>query len=193
MDPFPILGAPGNRSLYVASDSRYSPQNQTHSRLLECDSLSRPNQPILTEWSLNPEIIKQIFQFWDFRSGYGHLCVSQQRSPTSVHLSSSRATSTGGGCSVTRLAGEINLHVSADSSAQQDHSEITGHPSSRSDNDCFLVAITTVVPTPTSTLYGSPTVLSILLRSSWTESRTICTHGGSLATLQSSRIFRRGV
>ena len=89
------------------------------------DCLSRPNQPIPTEWSLNPEIVKQIFQF----------CVSPQRSPTSVHVSSSGATSTGGGCSITRLAGEIDVHVSADSSAQQDHSGITSHPSSRSDNE----------------------------------------------------------
>ena len=101
----------------------------------------------------------------DSRSGHGHVCVSQQSSPTSVQASSSGATSTGGGCSVTRLAGEINVHVSADSSAQQDHSEITGHPSSRSDNVCSLVAITTVVPTPTSTLHGSPTVLAIPLGS----------------------------
>ena len=28
------------------------------------DHLSRPNQPILTEWSLHPEIVKRIFRFW---------------------------------------------------------------------------------------------------------------------------------
>ena len=28
------------------------------------DHLSRPNQPIQTEWSLHPEIVKRIFRFW---------------------------------------------------------------------------------------------------------------------------------
>ena len=28
------------------------------------DHLSRPNQPITTEWSLHPEIVNQIFRFW---------------------------------------------------------------------------------------------------------------------------------
>ena len=28
------------------------------------DHLSRPNQPIPTEWSLHPEIVKRIFRFW---------------------------------------------------------------------------------------------------------------------------------
>ena len=28
------------------------------------DHLSHPNQPILTEWSLHPEIVKRIFRLW---------------------------------------------------------------------------------------------------------------------------------
>ena len=37
-DPFPILVTPSSRSLYVATHSRHSPQSQTNSRLLQCDS-----------------------------------------------------------------------------------------------------------------------------------------------------------
>ena len=103
------------------------------------DGLSRPNQPIPTEWSLNPEIVNRIFQFLgDSRDG--HVCVSPPLPPTSVHV------------------GEINVHVSADSSAQQDNSEASGHPSSRSDTNGSLMAVTAMVPTPTSTLLGLPTI-----------------------------------
>ena len=94
------------------------------------DRLSRPNQPIPTEWSLNPEIV-----------------VSPPLPPTSVHV------------------GEIIVHVSADSSAQQDNSEASGHPSSRSDTNGSLMAVTAMVPTPTSTLCGLPTIFPIPSRS----------------------------
>ena len=83
--------------------------------------------------------------------------------PSSIHVSDSGASSTGGGY-FSGLAGEINVHVSAVPSAQQSHSETTCHPGSRSNTDSSLVANTPVVSTPTSTLCGSPSALSILPR-----------------------------
>ena len=150
----------------MATDSEHSRQSQTHPRLLECDS----GPPIHTQ-SANPDRVESKVR--NCRSDFpvlgesrgGHVRVSPQHPPTSIHVSSSGATKTGGRCSVARLAGEINVHVSADPSAQQDHSEVTGHRSSRSDTDCSLVAITTVVSTPTSSLCGPPTVSSIPPRS----------------------------
>ena len=85
--------------------------------------------------------------------------------PAYFHVSNSGDSSTGGACSVSGLAEEINVHVSAVSSAQQGHSEVTCHPGSRSDIDSSLVAVTALVSTPTSTLCGSPTVLSLPPRS----------------------------
>ena len=71
-------------------------------------------------------------------SSFGELqwwtCLPQsQHLPTSVHVSDSGASSSGGRCSVSRLAGEIDVHVSTVPSAQQSHSETAGHPGSRSD------------------------------------------------------------
>ena len=71
----------------------------------------------------------------------GHVCHSPQYPPTLVQDSDSDsgASSSGGGCSVSGLVGEINVHVCAIFSAQQSHSEITCHPrSSLSNTDCSL-------------------------------------------------------
>ena len=85
------------------------------------DHLSRQNQPISTEWSLHPKIVKHIFRLWETRSQ--HVCNSVELPPPSVHVSNSGATSPSGGCSVSGLAGEVNVHVSSIPSAQQSHSE----------------------------------------------------------------------
>ena len=71
----------------------------------------------------------------------GHVCHSPQYPPTLVQDSDSDsgASSSGGGCSVSGLVGEINVHVCAIFSAQQSHSEITCHPrSSLRNTDCSL-------------------------------------------------------
>ena len=152
----------------MATDSGHtcSPQSQTHPRLLECDS----GLPIQTQ-SANSDRVE--FEVRNCQSDFpvlgdsrsGHVRISPQHPSTSVRVSSSGTTRTGSGCSVAGLAGEIDIHFSADSSAQQDHSEVTGHPSSRSDTDFSLVAISTVVSTPTATLCGPPIVSSIPPRS----------------------------
>ena len=117
-DPFPVFVTSSSRSFHVATDSGHSPQSQTHPRLLECDS------ELKSEVRTESEVRNCQSDFpvlGDSRSG--HVRVSPQHPSTSVCVSSSGATSTGGGCSVTRLAGEIDVHVSPDPSAQQDHSE----------------------------------------------------------------------
>ena len=54
--------------MITGSEHTCSSPSKTHSRLSEPDSrppdLSRPNQQITTEWSLHPEIVNQIFRFW---------------------------------------------------------------------------------------------------------------------------------
>ena len=83
-----------------------------------------------------------------------------------VHVSNSGATSPSGGCSVSGLAGEVNVHVSSIPSGQQSHSEAPVHPGGRSNSHSPLVAETVVVSAPTSPLCGPPPVLSLLSRSS---------------------------
>ena len=95
-----------------------------------------------------------------------HVCEGVEIPPSSVHVSSSGATSPSGGCSVSGLAGEVNVHVSSIQSAQQSHSEAPVHPGGRSKSRSPLVAETVVVSTPTSSLCGSPPVLSLPSRSS---------------------------
>ena len=77
-----------------------------------------------------------------------------------VHISNSGATSPSGGCSVSGLAGEVNVHVSSIPSAQQSHSEAPVHPGGRGSSHSPLVAKTVVVSTPTSSLCGTPLGLS---------------------------------
>ena len=77
-----------------------------------------PNQPITTKWSLHPKIVKQIFGTWG-NSSSGYVCHSPQHTSSQVHVSSSRASSTGDRSSVTRLAGEVDVHVSTVPPAQQ--------------------------------------------------------------------------
>ena len=106
------------------------------------DCLSRPNQPITTEWSLHPKIVNRIFGTW---GEGGHVCHSPQHASSSVYVCSSGALSTGDRCSVTRLAGEVDVHVSTVSPAQQSHSETQENPGGQIDTNSPLVAITTVV------------------------------------------------
>ena len=104
----------------------------------------------------------------------GHVCNSFKLPPSSVHVSDSRAISTGGGCSVSGLAGEVDVHVSSIFPAQQSYSGTTGDTGGRSDSDSPLVAKTVMVPTPTSSLCGPSTVLSLPLRTSVTTGSEIC-------------------
>ena len=108
----------------------------------------------------------------DTSSRHVHDCV--ELPPSLVHVSSSGATSPSGGCSVSGLAGEVNVHVSSIPSAQQSHSEAPVHPGGRSNSHIPLVAETVVVSAPTSSLYGPPLVLSLPSRSSVPAVSEVC-------------------
>ena len=113
----------------------------------------------------------------DFRSlgnpSSGHVCNCFKLLPSSVHISDSGATSTGGGCSVSGLAGEVDVHVSSVSPAQQGYSETTVDTGGRGDSDSPLVAETVMVCTPSLSLCGPSTVLSLPPRSSVTTGSEI--------------------
>ena len=68
-------------------------------------------------------------------------------------------------CSVLILGGTVNVHVSTISLVEQSHSETLVHPGGRNHSDSPLVAVTTVVSTPFTTVCGSPTDLTIPPRS----------------------------
>ena len=119
-----------------------------------------------------------------------HVCDCVKLPPSLVHVSNSGATSPSGGCSVSGLAGEVNVHVSSIPSAQQSHSEAPVHPGGRSNSHSPLVGFrgfhtyfvfvwNTHWPFPKVEIFCPSRIRSM----SWTESRTICTHGGSHVTL----------
>ena len=95
-------------------------------------------------------------------SSSGQVCHSPQQAFSRVYGSSSGASSTDDRCFVTGPAGEVNVHVSTISPAQQSHSEAQDHPDGRGDTHRSLVAVTTVVSTPAMIECGSPaTILSV--------------------------------
>ena len=83
-----------------------------------------------------------------------------------VHVSNSGPTSLSGGCSVSGLAGEVNVHVSPIPPAQQGYSETSSHSEGRDDSHGPLVAESVVVSIPTSFICGTPVSSSLLSRSS---------------------------
>ena len=68
------------------------------------DHLSRQNQPISTEWSLHPEIVKRVFRLWGTPEVDMFATVSNSHLGSSVHVSSYGATSPSGGCSCLRTS-----------------------------------------------------------------------------------------
>ena len=86
-----------------------------------------------------------------------HVCNTVKLPPSSVHVSNSGVKSPSGGCSVSRLAGEVNvLVVSPFSPAPQSHSETSLHSGGRGSSHSPLVAESIVVSTPTMSLCGTP-------------------------------------
>ena len=94
-------------------------------------------------------------------SSSGHVCHSPQHASSPVHVSSSGASSSGDRCLVTGLVGEVNVHVSTISPAQQSHSKAQDDLDWRGDTHRPLVAVTSVVSTPVTIECGSPTILSV--------------------------------
>ena len=160
---------------------------------MKADQLSRPNQRITTGWSLHPQIVSRIFGFWG---------------PPVVDM-----FGTGSNSRLPQFMSPIPepraLAVDALSQDWQGRSMYMFPPfpllskviqKLRSTQVAEviliapLVAETVVVSTPTSSLCGPSAVLSIrqifchnrIRDTSRTESRTVCMHGGSRATLEAA-------
>ena len=84
------------------------------------------------------------------------VCNMVELPPSSVHVSNSGAKTSSSGCSVSRLAGEVNVHVPPFSPAQQSHSETSIHAGGRGSSHSPLVAESIVVSTPATSLCGTP-------------------------------------
>ena len=147
----------------MALDSGHNCKSQTHSRLPKCDS--RPlvsAEPAHHDRVESPPRSRESDIQIVGNSSSGQVCHSPQHASSPVHGSSSGASSTSDRCFVTGLAGEVNVHVSTVSPAQQSHSENQDHPDGRVDTHRPLVAITTVVSSPATIECGSPaTILSV--------------------------------
>ena len=110
-EPFPPPAESGNGPVFVATDSGHNSESQTYSGLPKCDS--RP--PVSAEPAHHDRVEappqsreSDIQTVGNFNSG--HVCHSPQHSSSLVHVSSSRASSTGNRCLVTGLAGEVDVH-----------------------------------------------------------------------------------
>ena len=156
----PVTSSSG--SVPMATNSRHSHQGQTHSRLNERDS----GPSILTKSVNNTRVVSPPQNSEPNlrdkgNSSSGHVCHSPQHTSSPVYVSNSGASSTSDRCSVTRLAGVVDVHVSTVSPAQQSHSETKDHPGGRSDTNSPLVAVTIVVPASTTSVCGPPSHHSV--------------------------------
>ena len=174
-DPFPHLVTFDSRASRLVRGSEHISPSKTYSRLSERDS--RP--PISSEQANTDRVVPSPRDRETYLQGLGdtrgrHVCNSVELPPSSVHVSNSRAKSPSGGCSVSGLAGEVNVHVSSIPSAQQSHSEAPVHPDGRGNSHSPLVAESVVVSTPTSSLCGTPSSLSLPSRSSVPAGSEVC-------------------
>ena len=166
-DSLPFPATLDCRASPLVRGTRHSSPGETHSRLPERDS--RP--PISSESANTDRVVPTPRDRETHLQGLGdtrsrHVCDTVELPPSSVHVSSSGAKSPSGGCSVSRLAGEVSVHVSTLSPAQQGRAEVTVHPCGRGDSRSPLVAVSTVVSTPTMSLCGTPVNSPIPSRSS---------------------------
>ena len=141
--------------------------SMTYSRLPEHDS--RP--PISSESANSDRVVHSPRDRETYLQALGdtrsrHVCNSVELPPSSVHVSNSGAKSPSGGCSVSGLAGEVNIHVSSIPPAQQSHSESQVHPDGRGDPHSPLVAESAGASYPTTSLCGTPSSFSLLSGSS---------------------------
>ena len=133
-DPFPPPVAAGSGSVSVASDSGHNSKSQTHSGLPKCDS-----RPLVSAEPAHHDRVESPPRSHESdiqtvgNSSSGQVCHSPQHASSPVHGSSSGASSTGDRYFVTGLAGEVNVHVSTVSPAQQSHSDTQDHPDGRGD------------------------------------------------------------
>ena len=156
-DSLPHLAALNCRSFPLVRVSEHNSPGKTHSRLSERDS--RP--PISYEPANTDRVVPTLRDCEPYLQGLGdsrnrHVCNTVELPPSSVHVSSFGAKSPSGGCSVSGLAGEVNVHVSPIPPAQQSHAETMVHSGGGGDSCGPLVAISVVVSTSTTSLCGTP-------------------------------------
>ena len=156
-DSLPHLAPLGSRSFPLVRGSEYNSPGKTYSRLSERDS--RP--PISSESAHTDRVVPPPRDRGTHLQGLGHtggrhVCNIVKLPPSSVRVSHSGAKSPSGGCSVSGLAGEVNVHVSPIPPAQQSHSEASVHSGGRGSSHSPLVAEPIVVSTSTTSLCGTP-------------------------------------
>ena len=189
-DPFPHTVTSSSGSVYVASIPRHNSQGQARSRLSERDS-----RPPVTAKSANNNRVKPPPKNSKANlrhSDSGHVCHSPQHSSSPVYVSYSGASSTGDTCSVSKLAGEVDVHVSTTSPAKQIHSENQVHPGGRGNSNSPLVAVSVVVSTTGPPSHHSGRLLSEQGYVSDGKSY-ISTHGGSHITTKKQDFRKRSL
>ena len=154
-DSLPNLVMVESRSFPLVRGSEHNSPGKAYSRLSERDS--RP--PISPESANIDRVVPPPRDRATSLQGF-------ELPPSSVHVSNSGAKSPSVGCSVSGLAGEVNVHVSPIPPAQQSHSEASIHSGGRGSPRSPLVADSIVVFTSTTSLCGTPPSSSLLLRSS---------------------------
>ena len=164
----------------MATNSKYSHLGQTHSRLFKCDS-----RPTISDEPAHHNRVKSPPRnsepnIWDVgNSSSGHVCHSPRYTFFPVYVYSFRASSTDDRCSVTRLAWQVNEHVSTIPPCSA--------KSFRTTQESQMILIAPWWP-------SQPWLPTVHNRDmSRAASHIICTHRGSHAALPSSRIFKRGL
>ena len=136
------------------------------------DHLSLPNQPIPTEWSLHPEIVKRIFRLWGTPEvdmfatvSNSHLLwfMSPILEPRALAVDALSQDWQG------RL-----MYMFPPFPLLNSHSEASIHSGSRGSSHSPLVAESVVVSTPTTSLCGTPPGLSLPSRSSVPAGSEVC-------------------
>ena len=139
-DPFPHLVTFDIRASPLVRGSEHNSPSKTYmySKLSEHDS--RP--PISSESANIDRVVPPPRDHGTYLQALGdtrsrHVCNSVELPPSSVHVSNSGAKSPSGGCSVSGLAGEVNVHVSSIPSA---HSEVIQKLWSTQATEVILIA-----------------------------------------------------
>ena len=112
-DTFPHLVAVDSRASPLVRGSEHNSPSKTYPRLSE--RYSKP--PISSEPANTDRVVPTPQDREAYLQGLGdtrtrHVCNTVELPPSSVHVSNSGAKSPIGGCSVSGLAGEVNVHVS---------------------------------------------------------------------------------
>ena len=127
-DTFPHLVAVDSRASPLVRGSEHNSPSKTYPRLSERDS----KPPISSEPANTDRVVPTPQDREAYLQGLGdtrtrHVCNTVELPPSSVHVSNSGAKSPIGGCSVSGLAGEVNVHVSPIPPPQQSHAVTSIH------------------------------------------------------------------